>query len=221
MKNPNGVTTAVVTLLLLGPILFGLRGGAFSSADSDEAGTGDTPSTTESSPFLVIDGRPLSVEDYGRFLLETEGLRRLDEFVERELLRSAARGAKLSLPYEEIDARVQERVDRIRRVFPGDREGEIALAGTAFRSEAEYRRCLEQKLLWEAVADLLSTAETKGEGDDESESEVVPSKELRRAYLRSLREKAEVDRAGAPDALRSYLGRRSPTGSSSPGRSSR
>ena len=82
---------------------------------------------------------------------------------------------------------------------------EAAGIPVAFRSEAEYRRWLEQKLLWEAVADLLSTAETKGEGDDESESEVVPSKELRRAYLRSLREKAEVDRAGAPDALRSYL----------------
>jgi len=122
--------------------------GAFGQRDrgvaQDGAGVA-APQEAKEAPALPpgvyarIDGRDVTEKEYSEYLLASIGKRHLDEYIDRLLIEAAARSRGIVVTPEEVDALVEERIERtVRGIWGGDRDKFLAAL-------AKRRTTLEEK----------------------------------------------------------------------------
>lgn len=90
---------------------------------------------------LVVDGVPISGDEYARWMLDLFGSRMSKRFAEQWLVRQTAAARGVELPPNAVDERMDAEIaERIRGAFLGKREGWLAELERLESSEGGYRR---------------------------------------------------------------------------------
>ncbi len=105
---------------------------------------------------LVVDGVPISGDEYARWMLDLFGSRMAKRFAEQWLVRQAAAARGVELAPNAVDERMDAEIaERIRGAFLGQREGWLAELERLESSEGGYRRRRGVELEPELIATEL------------------------------------------------------------------
>lgn len=126
-------------------------------AESQGAPAGaKTPSGLPPGVVARVNGRDITVEEYTSYLLASIGRSRLDEYVNRLLVEEKARASGISLEPSEVEAAVQETIDRtIRSQYRGEKETYLESLRRRHRTLEEEIARLRQELYYDMLLDRL------------------------------------------------------------------
>jgi parvulin-like peptidyl-prolyl isomerase len=122
-----------------------------------------------------VNGRDITVDEYAGYLLASIGKSRLDEYVDRLLLDAEAKSLGVAVTPEEVEASVEERVDRtIKGLYKGNKEAYASNLERRRSSVEEEKARLRQERYYEILREkvILKTREV-GEEDIRREFERV------------------------------------------------
>jgi parvulin-like peptidyl-prolyl isomerase len=128
--------------------------------------------TPEAGAVMVIDGVPISADEYGRWMIDLFASRMARSFGEQHLVREAAKTGGIELPANAVDASIDAEVgERVEKAFKGDRAAwldELRRTGWTEGGHREYRRV-------EVEPQMLATEMTR-------QGRVVPEELIRRDW---------------------------------------
>src|SRR5688572_2391806 len=122
-----------------------------------------------------VNGRDITVDEYAGYLLASMGKSRLDEYVDRLLLDAEAKSIGITVTQEEVEASVEERLDRtIKGLYKGNKEAYAANLERRRSSVEEERARLRQDRYYDLLREkvILKTREV-GDEDIRREFERV------------------------------------------------
>src|SRR5688572_1698317 len=122
-----------------------------------------------------VNGRDGTVDEYAGYLLASIGKSRLDEYVDRLLLDAEAKSIGITVTQEEVEASVEERLDRtIKGLYKGNKEAYAANLERRRSSVEEERARLRQDRYYDLLREkvILKTREV-GDEDIRREFERV------------------------------------------------
>ena len=122
-----------------------------------------------------VNGRDITVDEYAAYLLASIGKSRLDEYVDRLLLDAEAKSLGMTVTPEEVEASVDERLDRtIKGLYKGNKEAYAANLERRRSSVEEEKARLRQERYYDLLREkvILKTREV-GEEDIRREFERV------------------------------------------------
>jgi parvulin-like peptidyl-prolyl isomerase len=117
---------------------------AFQQAQPAFGAAQDAPAPirpAQAGDVVVVDGVPISGDEYGRWMLDLFGSRMANRFAEQWLVRRAAEARGVELEPDAVDGRMDSEIaERVRGAFLGKREDWIDELRRLDTSEGGYRR---------------------------------------------------------------------------------
>jgi parvulin-like peptidyl-prolyl isomerase len=128
----------------------------------------DGPPSGELAPGVLarLNGRDIRVDEYAGYLLASLGKSRLDEYIDRLLLEEEAKRLEVAVSPEEVEASVEERIDRtVKGLYKGAKENYLANLARRRTTLEEEKARLRQERYYELLREkvILKTREV---GDD-------------------------------------------------------
>lgn len=174
-----------------------------SAGPATEEETPSAPSREDSAlpPGVVarIDGRPVFLQDYERYLVFTVGSGLLRDYVDHVLIEEEAQRLGVSVPYEAVERETERELQRDVRRFGGREAYAAALRERGSSYEEKVKRVRREALRRLTLDRCLEKSRqvTPAEADRE------PTPLEREAYLGELRRKGDVQtissgRSGEP-----------------------
>ncbi len=168
--KPTIVAVCLFVGHLAAPLVFGgepAQGGgteapAPGAAPEAKAGSGLPPGVV-----ARVNGRDITLEEYVGYLLASIGRSRLDEYVNRLLVEEKARASGVSVEPSEVEAAVQETIERtIRSQYRGERQTYLEALRRRNRTLEEETSRLRQELYYDMLLDRLIVQSRKISEED-------------------------------------------------------
>ncbi len=165
------------------------------AAGAQVAPPAEAPSEPAATAAIAQVGqRSLSLADYQNFLLASRGLRDFEAFVDEASLREYARRESLELSYELVDAKVAEKIARLKSIYGDDIKALNQTLKARGLTVAEYERQERNRSIRELLVSKIA-----------KHAEIEEKPEVVIAYVR---EQVEVKRFDPEAKLSAALQRR-------------
>lgn len=149
------LSSACIASLLVSPAASEEAPGPAKAPPAAEASPGGAPQAPAALPRGVVarvNGRDVTLDEYVNYLLASLGRSRLDEYVNRLLVEEKAKASGVALEPAEVEAAVQETIERtIKSQYRGDRDVYAEALRRRHRSLEEEVARLRQELYYDML----------------------------------------------------------------------
>jgi parvulin-like peptidyl-prolyl isomerase len=130
--------------------------GTAKPGEGSPAGKGAEKSNLPPGIIARLNGRDITLDEYGSYLLASIGKSRLDEYLDRLLVEEEAKSLGISVEPAEVESRLEEQVDRtIKSLYQGKKEGFVESLAKRRSNLEEYKAKQRQDLYFEMLAERV------------------------------------------------------------------